>query len=291
MGARGRFFMALLGGASLLSACSRGGPGPSSTGPLASGEVARVGSETLSAALVADVARAQGLNVRAAATELVDDALTAGVARSLGMEEQPGVRFACTTALARRVIREVAASASNLGPPTDDELSALTVVHAIVLRVGSASDEARLGLALAIRQAVLGSTSPDDFVGRAAAVPHAGMMVKIERVPNFGADGAMPGGGGVDASFVAAAFALQSTHDVSPVIETPFGWHVMRLIERVAPPPGAIEERRHDLAAAVLSMRARGALDALLRDRRRKTEVSVAPEAVALTAMLTASQP
>jgi hypothetical protein len=38
-------------------------------------------------------------------------------------------------------------------------------------------------------------------------------------------------------------------------------------------------------------MRARGALDALLRDRRQKTEVSVAPEALALTSMLTASQP
>jgi peptidyl-prolyl cis-trans isomerase C len=282
--------MALLSGAILLSACSRGGLGPSATGPLASGEVARVGSETLSASLVADVARAQGLNARAAATELVDDALTAGVARSLGMAEQPGIRFACTTALARKVLRELAASARNLGPPTDNEVSALTVVHAIVLRVGSASDEARLGLALAIRQAVRGSTSPEDFVARAAAVPHAGMMVKIERVPNFGADGAMLGGGGVDASFVAAAFALQSTNDISPVIESPFGWHVMRLVERVAPPPGSIEERRHDLADAVLSMRARGALDALLRDRRQKTEVSVAPEAVALTAMFT-SQP
>jgi parvulin-like peptidyl-prolyl isomerase len=120
------------------------------------------------------------------------------------------------------------------------------------------------------------------------------MLLKIEMVPPFGADGKTSDGGQIDPTFVAAAFALSSAQSVSPVVETPFGWHVLRLVKHTLPDSHGLEERRRDLADVVTSMRARGALDSLLRERRGRTEVSVAAEAdslTALTAAVPASQP
>jgi parvulin-like peptidyl-prolyl isomerase len=133
--------------------------------------------------------------------------------------------------------------------------------------------------------------SAEDFEKRASAVPHAGAQIRIERVSGFSANGELASGAVVDASFVAAAFALPSPGIISPVVETPFGWHVLRVIDRVVPGPDSIEQRRRDLAEAVVLMRARSALDTVLRERRQRTEVTVAVEADALTAQVTANQP
>jgi parvulin-like peptidyl-prolyl isomerase len=115
-------------------------------------------------------------------------------------------------------------------------------------------------------------------------------MLRIELVPDFGADGQMTEGGQIDPSFAAAAFGLSSLNPVSPVVETPFGWHVLRLIERTLPDAHSIEERRRDFAEAVFAMRARRAVDSLRRELRERTDVTVAPEAEALTATVPLSQ-
>jgi hypothetical protein len=271
--------------------CSHHAPPAPSSQVFAPGDVGRVGAVGVPAALVADVARAQGITPRAAVDELIDDALIAEDARSLGVTDAPGVRVACASALARTVVLRAAANAKEMGPPTDDELATLTVVHALVPRSGLVSDRARFAVASAIRQAVLGSTSAEEFEKRASLVPHADIMLRIERVPAFGADGRMAEGGGLDPSFVAAAFALPAARSISPVVETPFGWHVLRLVDRATPDSHSIEQRRYDLADSVVAMRARGALDALLRERRQKIDVSVSVEAEALTALATSDQP
>jgi PPIC-type PPIASE domain len=279
--------------ASLLTvACSHAPPGPSSTQALAIGEVARVGAVSFPAPLVAEVARAQGVQARAALTALTDDALLAQAAPSLRVADDPEVRFASAAALARRVTLHVADEARGMGPPTDEELGTVGVIHVLVPRSGGpASDRARLVLAMALRRAVLSSTSADDFERRAGAVPVTGVTLRIEIVPNFGADGQMSEGGQIDPSFAAAAFGLSSLNPVSPVVETPFGWHVLRLIDRTMPDPRSIEQRKHDLADAVVAMRARRAVDSLRRERRARTDVTVAPEAEALTATFSVNQP
>ena len=281
-----------LRGASLLAvACSPTPPAPSSTHALALGEVARVGAVSLSAQLVAEVARAQRVHARAALAALTEDALLAQAAPSLRVTDDPDVRCASSTALARRVTLHLADEARAMGPPTDQELGTVAVIHALVPRSGGpASDRARLILAKAIRQAVSSSTSADDFERRAGTVPATGVMLRIELVPNFGADGEMSEGGQIDPSFAAAAFGLSSLNPVSPVVETPFGWHVLRLIDRTTPDARSIEQRRHDLAEAVVAMRARRVVDSLRRERRERTDLTIAPEAEALTATVPISQ-
>jgi hypothetical protein len=274
----------------LLVACSHGAAPPPATRALEMGEVARIGTLGVPASLVADVARAQGVGPAVAVDELLQDALLAEAAPSFRVADDPAVRFASATAFARTVALHIAAAAKAKGPPTDSELGMLEVIHALVPHSGLVSDRARFAMAAAIQQAVSGSTSADDFQRRAEAVPHLGILLRVEKVPPFGADGKTSNGDEIAPSFVAAAFALPSAQSISPVIETSFGFHVLRLVERTVPDAHTIEDRRRDLADAVVSMRARGALDTLLRERREKTEVSVVAEADALTA-LTAAVP
>jgi hypothetical protein len=278
----------------ILVSCSRSASSPSTTHAMEIGEVARVGARGVPASLVAAVAHAQGVATRAAVDELIEDALLAEGAPSFRVTGDPAVQFACAAALARSVVLHLAAVAKEQGPPTDNELGMVQVAHALVPRSGPATDRARIAMAMAIRQAVSGSTSADDFKRRTEAVPPAGMLLKIEMVPPFGADGKTSDGGEIDPSFVAAAFALSYAQAISPVVETPFGWHVLRLVEHTIPDSQGLEERRRDLSDAVASMRARRALDTLLRERREKTDVSVAAAAdslTALTAVVPASQP
>lgn len=274
----------------LLVACSPSTAAPVATREFEIGEVARIGTLSVPASLVAEVARAQGVGTGAAVDELVRDALLAEAAPSFRVADDPAVRFASATALARTVALHIAAAAKAKGPPTDSELGMLEVIHALVPRSRLVSDRAGFAMAAAIRQAVSGSTSAADFQRRAEAAPHAGMILKIEPLPPFGADGKTASGEEMAPSFVAAAFELASAGSISPVIETPFGWHVLRLVQRTEPDRHAIEDRRRDLAGAVVSMRARGALESLLRERREKTEVTVVAEADALTAAAAANQ-
>jgi parvulin-like peptidyl-prolyl isomerase len=289
--ARSGTFRALRLASLLAVACSPPAPAPSSMHPLATGDVARVGAVSLPSPLVSEVARTQRVQARAALAALTEDALLAQAAPSLRVSDDPDVRFASATALARRVTLHLADEARAMGSPTDEELGTVEVIHALVPRSGgAASDRARLALATAIRQAVSSSTSADDFERRVGTVPATGVMLRVERVPSFGADGQMSEGGQIDPSFAAAAFGLSSTNRVSPVVETPFGWHVLRLIDRAMPDPHSIEQRRHELAEAVVAMRARRAVDSLRRARRERTDVTVAPEAEALTAAVPVSQ-
>lgn len=269
----------------MAAACACGSPSGSAPAPsygaLGAGEVARVGSVSVGAPLVAAVAESRGTDARTAAGSLVQDALAAEGARAERLDSTPELAWASTVALARRVPIALAREAHAAGPPTDDELATLSVVHAVVLRTHSLEPSRGLAIAGAIAEAVAGARDADDFEARAAAVSRQ-VRTSIERLPPFDATGRMTDGNQVDADFVAGAFALRAAGDTSPVVETSFGWHVIRLVGRALPTGADLEARRVEVTPMVDALRARILLASTIRARRDTTRIEVSAAAAEL---------
>jgi hypothetical protein len=268
-------------------ACSSSAPPAPVAQASLGGAIARVGTVVLSPALVARVASAKGSSPRDATGDLIADALAAQGAWARGLDRDPAVVGRCAAAVARRVPERLAQEAKAEGPPSEEELEVISVVQVMVVRSATIHEAEALALAGALRRAVTGASSSDDFEARAGAVPHPNVQVSIQTVGPFGADGQGAGQGEVDPSFVAAAFALRSPQDVSPIVETPFGWHVLRLVERKAAEISPIDRARV-LEDAVVGMRGRLKLDALLRARRQTTKIEVSGGADTLMSRVTA---
>jgi hypothetical protein len=266
--------------------CNRGHESTKAT-TLGQGEIARVGETGFSESLVTAVARDRQVSPRGAIEFLAQDALLWQAGHDQSLDHDPHVRWACTAALASRLAGQLEDEARALGRPAEDELATLTVVHAAVLRSTILADENGLAIARAIERAVRDSSSGDDFEKRASAVPHAGARVVVERIADFGPDGRLPDGSALDSKFVTAAFALRLPSETSPIVQTSFGWHVLRLIDRKA--PGAVSSsRREDLVNAVMALRARARADAVIRAREHREPVEVMGSADALMASVLA---
>jgi hypothetical protein len=265
--------------------CGHSAPPPEASAPL-HGAVARVGSVALPPSLVAEVARAKGSSAREAVEDLVRDALAAQGSLARGFDRDPAVSWQSTSALARRVPGQLLDAAAGEGPPRDDELAQVLVEHAVVLRSANLRDEDAIAVAAAIHQAVAGARSADDFQARANAVAHPHAQVIVQSVGPFAADGTDASGGSLDAGFVAAAFALKTPLETSPIVASPFGWHVIQLIER-RPGEGSPAERALALGPAVIQMRAREQVDALLRAKTQAAKVEISGAADTLMARAT----
>jgi hypothetical protein len=245
----------------------------------------------LPASLVVGVARAKSVPPRAALEELIEDALLWEAGSRHAAEMAPTAPWDSTGAAARSAAARIARDAREAGPPTANELSTVTVVHAVVLNSSAVQRESAAAIATSIKDAVEHATSADDFERRAGSVAHGAARLTIERVGAFGADGLVADGSHVDPSFVAAAFELRGPADTSPVVETVYGWHVLRLVERVLPEPGSIEQRKHDFADIVIAMRARSRLDRLLAKRRERTKIDITAAAGPLMARAATGTP
>jgi len=246
------------------------------------GDVARVGDVRLPPSLVVAVARTKQMPPRAALEELIEDALLWQEGGSQAGNLAQTVSWELTGAMARSAVARIFEVARQAGRPTTNELSTVTVVHAVVLNSAAVQRENAQAIATSIKDAVEHATSADDFEKRAKSVPHAAVRLTIERIGPFGADGRLPDETRLDPSFVAAAFELPAPGDTSPVVETHYGWHVVRLVERALPEPSSLERGRNDLAEVVVAMRARSRLDRLLVERGTRTKIDVSTAAPAL---------
>jgi len=281
----------------VLVACGTSAPTSSvaPTATLGGTTVAVAGSVAIDVSLVEDVARKNGGDARAAADALVFDAVLAQGAAEKKLDRSPEVREGRRSALARIVADRLEKDAAARGAPTDAEVAKVTarhwrdvdlpeqarVVHAVVMTKDPEKKKRMRAVAEDLLRAVQGAKDADDFVARAKSVDAQGLEIRPEKLPLFVADGRVVEGGELDKTFVNAAFALKPG-ETSPIVETPFGLHVIRMLERLPEKRVPLEERRAMFADEVTTMRAREAYVALLADAKKKTPVVIDPAADAL---------
>ena len=288
------------GGSSSSDAARSSAPGlapAAAHAALGGGVVARAGTAAVPASLVGAVAGRRSIPAAAAVDALLADALLAQGATAQHLETRPDLAGELVAVRAQQTVRKLRERTVDIGPPTDAEVAELTalhwqqvdvpesleVVHAVALRPASApkpdpAGEARArAVAAAIEQAVVPATTKEDFEARAKAVPHDGVEVKVEALPPFAEDGRLTTqDGALDEAFSRGAFAVHGGV-TSPVVESSFGWHVIRVLNRVPAKHASLGERRRIFVEEVNARRGRQGMDALIATLRSRAQVQISP--------------
>lgn len=283
-------------------------PPPPQSAELGGEQVARVGDDGIPVALVVAVARAQKISKEEALERVVADAVAASAARKKGRDRESPTSWQLTAAKARFTAERMLADSKSSGPPTDDEIAEVALVHwqevdrpvsvrtvhAVVMVAADAPAERRKqarAVAETLREAVLGAKSADDFIAISKAVPHpSDLKVVAETLPATSVEGWVTEGDGTRAmepSFAKGANALAKPGDTSPIVDSPFGFHVIRLLERIPEQRMALEDRRVAFADSAFAVRARKSRDARLAEWKAKNPSTIEPAAEALMRMVT----
>lgn len=256
---------------------------------------ARVGGEPIPLSLVAAVANAQHIPAKDALRKIVDDEIAANAAKKRGLDQKDPTSWNLTAVRGRLAADRLLAEAKKQGPPSNAEVERLSelhwadvdrppmvhVIHAIARRPDKPAlvAEAR-AIGEQIAAAVKDASSAEDFKAKATAVAHPKEIeTRVEDLPPFTEEGRVATGGGMDPAFARPAYALKSPGDQTGIVETSFGWHVIRLIERIPEQRMAFEDRRTAFAEEVLAMRGHDAVTELLTALKRKTRIEVSPAA------------
>lgn len=282
-----------LGGSGSLAGCSGG----------SASDVRRheSGAVDLPASVIAELMRERGAT-REQAIELGgEDAL---LARHLAERAPELGRWIERLVLARQTLGALRDEALAAGPPTDAEIAATTearfweldrprmvaVTHAVVL--SSAEDPAARALAERIRAATLQVATGDEFEAAARALDPGSFTVKVEALAPVTLDGRAvdparppPAGPSVqhfDRDFAAGAQRLTRPGELSPVLRSPFGYHVLYARSITLPKQPSLDERRALLHDEIMSQRATALSAALLERQRRELSPSQSRSALAL---------
>ncbi|HEX2878045.1 MAG TPA: peptidyl-prolyl cis-trans isomerase [Polyangiaceae bacterium] len=296
----------------LISACGKQAPAPAATAALDEATAAQVGQQTIALQTVERIAAHRSLSPKQALELALEDALLAEQAKA-GLPPYAPASHLERVALARSMMEQIAAEARAKGPPTPEELKQVVdswwweldrpelfrATHAVVLPGKKATAEkverARV-LAEEIRAAVAGATTEQEFKKRVEAVERNGLKVKVENTQPVASDGRAvdlkrpPKRGSpaskYDLQFAAAAATLRDIGEISPVVRTPFGFHVLMLTERV-PGQRAPQEL---LDSEVFDQRARKIQDDLIASLRAGSNVVVLDQAPAFTGLIRVAQ-
>jgi len=261
--------------------------------------VARVDREPVTADDVAMIARTEGIHDRTVALDrTVDRVLLAREATRRGLGNDPMIADVARRALIQSLLaRTVEQTVSRERLPADElatgmqirgfELAhgPLSVTQHIVVRVEASAPVDVRARARAVTEALRerAATLPmprggEAFEHLAASLP-AEFPHRAEVLPAIDASG-RHARGAVVAEYARAAAQLAHVGDVSPVVETSFGFHVIVLLERQP----ALEASEADVRARVrdeLLWRLRHrALDAYLDELRRRHAVQIPPAAI-----------
>jgi hypothetical protein len=269
----------------LLAACEQS-EAPASA---AHGDGAAVASVRLEPSVVRELA--QRLNIPPArARELAEeDAL---LAAELSRRE-PALSLSLERlVLARELSQALLADAERGGPPSDQELAELTserwwdldrprmvqVVHAVVL--SETENMAAAALAESIAAAVARAATAKEFQDLARAVPTLDQQVRVESLLPVAPDGRAVDPGkpppfGPSAQlvpeFAAAAQKLSRVGELSPVVRSSFGYHVLFAERILEPRQPSLAERRQLLLPEVLQRRALAQQRRLLAEQRQQS--------------------
>jgi parvulin-like peptidyl-prolyl cis-trans isomerase-like protein len=255
---------------------------------------------------LAAIARERGVTPEQALSLGTEDAL---IAQHLRDGQPELARWIERVVLARQVLSVLGEEAKAGGPPTDAEVQAISearfwelarprmvrVIHAVVL--SPEENPAARALAERIGRATSQVKSAADFETAAKAVPADGLSIKVESLPPLALDGRAvdpssppPAGPAVqqmDRDFAAAAQRLARPGDQSPVVRTPFGYHVLYLVAVIEPNQPSLDARRGLLHDEIMSQRATALSSALLEQQRRELSPEQSRSALATMAGLT----
>jgi hypothetical protein len=301
--------------ASVALACSASQPTLPSVGTLSSQDAAAVGQQLISVQEVQGVMQAQKLTPHQALDALVKDSRLAqhwlsassggGAARSDVTDQDPTRR----RVLSRRVLEAIYAQA-RATPPTDAEIATYTerhwweldrpasvrVSHAVVVCNACPQRERAEQLAEQIHTAVQATQDLEAFKAAAGTVKAKGLEVRVEDLPLVASDGRVieldkaPGPGlgfgELHEQFAQAANRLTRPGEISGVVESPSGFHVIRLTERLGELRPSKEERRNLLSKEIWSARAKAVEQAQLAEAAKAWPTQVSRSFAADTELL-----
>ena len=89
-----------------------------------------------------------------------------------------------------------------------------------------------------------------------------------------GGDLGFVGKGQLVPEFERAAFALQRVGEISPVVKTQYGYHIIRLVERKAAQPGTLDQVRDQIRRELLSKKQEGDFQAWVKQLKAKAKIT-----------------